>query len=121
MDEYEPLPETSWLLTPSLGQHLYFAWPEGEPPLPHVVGWRPGVDVPWQVAVPPSAKLYRLKDSMGLEGEFYAPYRWEHVVEPLPLAPSWLLADIRSRRRVAPVGQTLGGSHGHSASELPAY
>jgi Bifunctional DNA primase/polymerase, N-terminal len=121
MDEYEPLPQTSWVLTPSLGQHLYFAWPEGEPPLPHVVGWLQGVDVPWQVAVPPSAKLYKLrKDSMGLEGEFYAPYTWKHVVEPLPLAPSWLLNDIRVRPRQPQRPMGAGGSGWHSTSDLPS-
>jgi hypothetical protein len=123
MDEYEPLPETSWVRTPSLGQHLYFAWPEGEPPLPHVVGWLPGVDVPWQVAVPPSAKLEMFKDSRIKNDRavpIYLPYEWGQVINPLPVAPAWLLEDIRTRPRQTQGGQARGGTYGHSASELPA-
>ena len=32
MKEYEPLPETTSVITPSGGMHLYYAMPEGEPP-----------------------------------------------------------------------------------------
>ena len=59
MDEYEPLPETTRIMTPSGGAHLYFAMPEGEPPLPIRQDWLQDVDIPWQVPVPPSAKLIK--------------------------------------------------------------
>jgi hypothetical protein len=55
--EYEPLPETTRVITPSGGMHLYCAMPEGEPPLLFKPGWLPGVDIPWVVPVPPSARL----------------------------------------------------------------
>jgi Bifunctional DNA primase/polymerase, N-terminal len=32
MEEYGPLPETTSVITPSGGTHLYYAMPEGEPP-----------------------------------------------------------------------------------------
>ena len=47
MEQYEPLPETTGVITPSGGTHLYYAMPEGEPPLRCRVGWLPGVDIPW--------------------------------------------------------------------------
>jgi len=50
----------------------------------------------------------------------YHPYEWRHVINPLPVAPAWLLEDIRTRRRQPQGGQARGGSESHSASELPA-
>jgi hypothetical protein len=100
MEEYGPLPETTSVITPSGGMHLYYAMPEGEPPVPGRVGWLPGVDIPWQVPVPPSAKLIKqqLQDS-SRSGETYVYYQWASIVEPLPIALAWPLADIRNRRR----------------------
>jgi hypothetical protein len=100
MNEYELLPDTTRVITPSGGMHLHYAMPEGEPPVPGRVGWLPGVDIPWQVPVPPSAKLIKqqLQDS-SRSGETYVYYQWASIVEPLPIAPAWLLADIRNRRR----------------------
>jgi hypothetical protein len=125
MDEYEPLPQTSWVLTPSLGQHLYFAWPEGEPLLPHVVGWLPSVDIPWQVPVPPSAKLikhaFRSSEMSKPETvEIYHPYEWKQVVDPLPEAPRWFLNAIRTRPRQIVTRSRAGGSVSHSTTELPS-
>ena len=34
MEEYGPLPETTSVITPSGGMHLYYAMPEDEPPVP---------------------------------------------------------------------------------------
>jgi hypothetical protein len=50
----------------------------------------------------------------------YHPYEWRHVINPLPVAPAWLLEDISTRRRQPQGGQARGGSESHSASELPA-
>jgi hypothetical protein len=89
MEEYEPLPETMSVITPSGGTHLYYAMPEGEPPVRCRVGWLPGVDIPWLVPVPPSARLV---------SSSYVPYKLgRQVAEPLPEAPSWVFADIRTR------------------------
>jgi Bifunctional DNA primase/polymerase, N-terminal len=90
--EYGPLPETTSVITPSGGMHLYYAVPEGEPPVRCRVGWLPGVDIPWVVPVPPSAKLI-MEDT----SKIYVSYQWASIVEPLPIAPAWLLADIRAR------------------------
>ena len=90
--QYEPLPETTGVITPSGGTHLYYAMPEGEPPVRCRVGWLPGVDIPWLVPVPPSAKL-----TAGEIREDYVDYQLARIVEPLPIAPAWLLADIRNR------------------------
>jgi hypothetical protein len=89
--EYEPLPETTRVITPSGGMHLYYALPEGEPPLPFKPGWLPGVDIPWVVPVPPSAKLV---SSISVPYSLRLP-----VAEPLPEAPRWLLTDIRTPRQ----------------------
>jgi hypothetical protein len=87
--EYEPLPETTRVITPSGGMHLYYAMPEGEPPVLGKTGWLPSVDIPWMVPVPPSAKLVSSK---------YVPYAYRHqVIGPLPEARSWRLTDIRTR------------------------
>jgi Bifunctional DNA primase/polymerase, N-terminal len=91
--EYGPLPETTRVITPSGGMHLYYAMPEGEPPLPFKPGWLPSVDIPWVVPVPPSAKLIMQDTS-----EIYVSYQWASIVEPLPIVPARLLADIRNRR-----------------------
>jgi bifunctional DNA primase/polymerase-like protein len=102
MNRYqERLPETTSVTTPSGGTHLYYAMPEGDPSIPFRPGWLPGVDIPWLVPVPPSAKwrLQKLQDgslSMPDPAEIYE-YRWASIVEPLPVAPAWLLADIRNR------------------------
>jgi hypothetical protein len=88
-----------------------------------VVGWLPGVDVPWQVAVPPSAKLEMFKDSRIKNDRavpIYLLYEWGQVINPLPVAPAWLLEDIRTRPRQTQGGQARGGTYGHPASELPA-
>jgi hypothetical protein len=104
MNEYqERLPETTRVTTPSGGQHLYFAVPDGEPPMRIRQGWLPGVDIPWMVPVPPSAKwsLRKLQDgsmSRPDSAEIYV-YQWASLVEPLPIAPTWLLADIRIREK----------------------
>jgi len=97
----ESLPETTSVTTPSGGTHLYYALPEGEPPVLGRVGWLPGVDIPWMVPVPPSAKwsLQRLQDgsiSRPNLAEIHV-YQWASIVDPLPVAPAWLLADIRTR------------------------
>ena len=89
--EYEPLPETTSVITPSGGMHLYYAVPEGEPPVRCRVGWLPGVDIPWMVPVPPSAKLIMQDTS-----KIYVSYQVASIVETLPIAPAWLLADIRT-------------------------
>jgi hypothetical protein len=82
MEEYEPLPETTRVITPSGGTHLHYAMPEGEPPVRCRVGWLPGVDIPWLVPVPPSAKLV---------SSIYLPYRFgQQILGPLPEAPSWV-------------------------------
>jgi hypothetical protein len=87
--EYEPLPETTLVITRSGGMHLYYAMPEGEPPLLFKPGWLPGVDIPWVVPVPPSARLVASN---------YLPYRLRRpVAEPLPEARSWVFPDIRTR------------------------
>jgi hypothetical protein len=39
----------------------------------------------------------------------YHPYEWRHVINPLPVAPAWLLEDIRTRRRQPQGGQARGG------------
>jgi hypothetical protein len=89
MEEYEPLPETTSVITPSGGTHLYYAMPDGEPPVRCRVGWLPGVDIPWLVSVPPSAKLV---------SSIYLPYRFgQQILGPLPEAPSWVFSDIRTR------------------------
>jgi Bifunctional DNA primase/polymerase, N-terminal len=133
LDEYqERLPETTSVTTPSSGRHLHFAAPEGEPPVPIRQGWLPGVDIPWMVPVPPSAKwsLPKLQDG-SMSTEIHA-YRWASIVEPLPVAPAWLVADIRNRGK-QPQGRKLradvrnrskqpqvpigeGRSQGHSAA-----
>ena len=121
MDEYgEELPDTSWVKTPSGGVHLWFAWPEGEPPVPVSIGWLPGVDVPWQVAVPPSAKLVRWASQESWMSkpetvEDNVPYRWTYRVDPLPLPPRWLLADIRTRPRTTNGGLGPRGRASHSS------
>jgi Bifunctional DNA primase/polymerase, N-terminal len=97
MEEYGPLPETTSVVTPSGGMHLYYAMPEGEPPVRCRVGWLPGVDIPWQVPVPPSAKLI-MQDAEPETAEDYVYYQFARIVDPLPIAPAWLLADIRNRR-----------------------
>jgi Bifunctional DNA primase/polymerase, N-terminal len=87
--EYGPLPETTCVITPSGGTHLYYAMPEGEPQVRCRVGWVPGVDIPWLVPVPPSAKLV---------SSIYLPYRfWQQILGPLSEAPSWVFSDIRTR------------------------
>jgi hypothetical protein len=127
MEEYGPLQETMSVITPSGGTHLYYAMPEGEPPVPGRVGWLPGVDIPWQVPVPPSAKL---------KAGIYVEYEWVPIVGPLPVAPAWLLADIRNRgrrsqrsiRRAETCNRPrqpqrpirAGGAHGHSSAHLPS-
>jgi hypothetical protein len=89
MEEYEPLPETASVITPSGGTHIYYAMPEGEPPVRCRVGWLPGVDIPWLVPVPPSAKLV---------SSIYLPYRFgRQILGPLPEAPSWVFPDMRTR------------------------
>ena len=70
--------------------------PEGEPSIPFRPGWLPGVDIPWMVPVPPSAKLIMQKAQPN-PTEDYVYYQWASIVEPLPIAPAWLLADIRTR------------------------
>jgi hypothetical protein len=55
------------------------------------------------VPVPPSAKwsMQKLQDgsiSTPDPAEIYV-YQWASIVEPLPIAPAWLLADIRTRGR----------------------
>jgi hypothetical protein len=103
MNEYkERLPETTSVSTPSGGTHLYYAMPEGEPPVPFRPGWLPGVDIPWHVPLPPSAKLITQKLQGGSmskpdTAETYVEYQWSSIVEPLPVAPAWLLADMRNR------------------------
>ena len=127
MEEYGPLPETTSVITPSGGTHLYYAMPEGEPPVPGRVGWLPGVDIPWHVPVPPSAKL---------KAEIYVEYECARIVEQRPAAPTWLIADIRNRSRQSQRsirrGDTrnkprqpqrpirAGGAHSHSAAQLPS-
>jgi hypothetical protein len=112
MEEYGPLPETTCVITPSGGMHLYYAMPEGEPPVPGRVGWLPGVDIPWHVPVPPSAKL---------KAEIYVDYEFLRIVDPLPVAPAWLLADIRNRRgqsqRPSRAERARGHAEALSASE----
>jgi hypothetical protein len=133
--EYEPLPETTRVITPSGGMHLYYAMPEGEPPVRCRTGWLSSVDIPWLVPVPPSAKLI-MQEAEPDTAEDYVSYQWARIVDPLPVAPAWLLADIRNRRastethparvdtrnrRKQPQGPIgTGRSHGHSASELPS-
>jgi hypothetical protein len=98
MNEYEPLPETTRVITPSGGMHLYYAMPEGEPSIRFRPGWLPGVDIPWMVPVPPSAKLIMQK-AQSNPTEDYLYYQSASIVEPLPVARAWLLADIRNRER----------------------
>jgi hypothetical protein len=78
------------------GMHLYYAMPEGEPSIPFRPGWLPGVDLPWMVPVPPSAKLI-MQRAQPNSTEDYIYSQWASIVEPLPIAPAWLVADIRSR------------------------
>ena len=117
MNEYELLPETTRVITPSGGMHLYYAIPEGEPPMPFRPGWLPGVDIPWMVPVPPSAKLIMQKAQPN-PTEDYVYYQWESIVEPLPIAPAWLLADIRNRRRQSQRPSRTECARGH-AEALP--
>jgi hypothetical protein len=42
--------------TPNDGRHWMWRWPAGAADLRSLIGWLPGVDVPWQVAVSPSAR-----------------------------------------------------------------
>ncbi len=109
MEQYEPLPETTGVITPSGGTHLYYAMPEGEPPLRCRVGWLPGVDVPWLIPVPPSAKL---------TAERYVEYQFARIVDPLPIAPAWLLADISNRHTQSQRLSRTGCGRGH-AEALP--
>jgi hypothetical protein len=104
MNEYqESLPETTSVTTPSGGRHLYYAMPEGEPPVPFRPGWLPGVDIPWMVPVPPSAKFQMPTPNLA---EIHV-YQWASIVEPLPVAPAWLPADIRNRGK-QPQGHIRG-------------
>jgi hypothetical protein len=94
--EYGPLPETMRVITPSGGMHLYYAMPEGEPRVRFRVGWLPGVDIPWLVPVPPSAKLIR-HEAQPDTAEDYVHYQLARIVEPpLPIAPAWVFPDIRT-------------------------
>jgi hypothetical protein len=98
------------VITPSGGMHLYYAMPEGEPPVRCRVGWLPGVDIPWLVPVPPSAKLV---------SSIYLPYKLRrHIAEPLPEAPSWIFPDIRTRsgQRQRPIRKERARGH---AEALP--
>jgi hypothetical protein len=108
--EYGPLPETTRVITPSGGMHLYYAMPEGEPPVHGRVGWLPGVDIPWHVPVPPSAKL---------KAEMYVDYQFACIVDPLPVAPAWLLADIRNRRSQSQRPSRTECTRGHANVLLP--
>jgi hypothetical protein len=110
MEQYEPLPETTRVITPSGGTHLYYAMPEGEPPVRCRVGWLPGVDIPWLIPVPPSAKL---------TAEGYVEYQFARIVDPLPIAPAWLLADTRNRRRQSQPPSRTERARGHAEALLP--
>lgn len=120
----EELPETTKITTPPGGTHWYYLMQEGEPPVPFRPGWLPNVDIPWQVPVPPSAKLIKQKfqdSSMSKPdtAEIYIPYQWASIARPLPLAPAWLVADIRNRRKQPQGPIRGGGSQGHSAALPP--
>jgi hypothetical protein len=118
MDEYEPLPDVPWVRTPSGGIHLYFTLPEGEPPLPIANGYLRGVDLPGQVAAPPSVKLQMVRDHRFPKEAtpIYTPYVWGRLdLWPPPLAPDWLVADIRVRPRATNGGRKPNGSVGHSS------
>ena len=85
--------------TPSGGTHYWFRWPADQPVPGHVVGWLHGVDVPWQVAVPPSHRLV-------VDG-LWVPYRWVKG-DPalLPAAPGELVDAIRQGGRHGALGET---------------
>jgi hypothetical protein len=120
MEEYGPLPETTSVITPSGGTHLYYAMPEGEPPVPGRVGWLPGVDIPWHVPVPPSAKLItQTFQDLSMSGEIYVYYQFARIVDPLPIAPAWLLADIRNRRRQSQRPSRTERTRGHAEAPPP--
>jgi hypothetical protein len=97
--------------------HLYYAMPVGEPPLPFEPGWLPGIDIPWQVPVPPSAKLI-MQEAEPDTAEDYVYYRFAKIVDPLLVAPAWLLADIRNRGRQSQRLSRTERARGH-AEALP--
>ena len=78
--------------TPGGGTHYWLRWPEGAE-FRVANGWLPGVDVPWQVAVPPSPRRY---------GDAYLEYRWVGGdLAALPVAPEILVGAIEPGTQVA--------------------
>jgi len=118
------LPEHPMYVTASGGRHHWFLLPEGLH-VPYNGEWLKNVEVKacgGQVAVPPST---RLTDVPQLESDGNTtwsnepvPYWWENAV-PLPLAPDWLLDDVRTRRDKRVSGRTTTGGGTGSSSEAP--
>ncbi|MEQ9582430.1 MAG: bifunctional DNA primase/polymerase [Arenibacter sp.] len=89
--------ENPYVITPSGGIHIYFAW-EPELQLRNSAALLPGIDIRGEggyVLAPPSVCY--------VNGE-RTPYRWQNSPTALGPAPSWLLSDIADlkQRRKSP-------------------
>ena len=86
------LPATAWVNTPSGGRHIYLrtGLPNGTLRLPRL-GILPGIDIPWQVAAPPSGRQLHVVDSS--TGEVFTTIGeyWAQPTDDIPEAPAWLL------------------------------
>ncbi len=60
----------------------------------------------------------QLQDS-SRSGETYVYYQWASIVEPLPIALAWLLADIRNRRRQSQRPSRTERAREHAEALLP--
>lgn len=115
LNDLPPLPDGARVHTPSGGQHLWFRWPDDQAPLPNVVSWLPGVDAPWQVAVPPSCRVVTVSDRQTKsQAQIYVEYEWANQLDQLPVAPDWLFQHIRDHG-----GRSTSGSYSEDLERLP--
>ena len=101
------LPATAWVSTPSGGRHIYLrtGLPNGTLALPRL-GLLPGIDVPWQVAAPPSGRQLHLSDPM--TGEVFTTIGeyWAQPTSEIPKAPQWIF-DLLAESARGPLLLTL--------------